>query len=130
KALANVAFLGLGLLMLGGGGAGIYLLWQSKGKDPAVPLPIDILREPPDDLPPGAVGVLVDEVADDHDVIATVVDLGERGVLHIEETSNELLGFTFGRDWTIRKTGTTEGLNAYEKKTLNAIFGSRDEVQL
>ena len=93
-------------------------------------LPIDILREPPDDLPPGAVGVLVDEIAHDHDVIATIVDLGERGVLHIEESSSELLGFTFNRDWTIRKTGTTHGLRDYEKKTLDAIFGSQNEVQL
>src|SRR5690606_6448032 len=74
--------------------------------------------------------VLVDEVANDHDVIATIVDLGERGVLHIEETSSELLGFAFNRDWTIRKTGTTHGLLDYEKETLDAIFGSKNEVQL
>ena len=28
------------------------------------------------------------------------VDLGERGVLHIEESSSNLLGITFSRDWT------------------------------
>lgn len=130
KAAANVLFLGMGLLLLVGGPIGIYMFWQSKGKDPLVVLPIDILREPPDDLSPGAVGVLVDEKADNHDVIATIVDLGERGVLHIEESSSELLGLTFSRDWTIYKTGTTEGLRKYEKETLDAIFGGKDEVEL
>jgi uncharacterized membrane protein YgcG len=51
-------------------------------------------------------------------------------VVHIEEKSSELLGFTFNRDWTLRKTGTTEGLRKYEKETLDAIFGSKDEVDL
>ena len=130
KALANIAFLGVGVLLLVGGPIGLYSLWQAKGKDPAVALPLDVLREPPDDLPPGAVGVLVDLQADDHDVIATIVDLGERGVLHIEETSSAVLGITFNRDWKIRKTGTNHGLRDYEKQTLDAIFGSKDEVEL
>lgn len=130
KAIANLGFLGLGLLMLVGGPIAIYSVWQSRGKDPQVVLPIDILREPPDDLLPGAVGVLVDERADDHDVIATIVDLCERGVVHIEESSSDLMGITLNRDWTLRKTGTTEGLTEYEKETLDAVFGSRDEVEL
>lgn len=130
RALTNLAFLALGVFLLVGGPVGSYLLWQAKGKDPAVVVPIDVLREPPDDLPPGAVGVLIDLQAHDHDVIATIVDLGERGVLHIEETGSNILGITFGRDWTIRKTGTTHGLRDYEKETISAIFGSRQEVQL
>ncbi|MBA2451895.1 MAG: DUF2207 domain-containing protein [Chloroflexia bacterium] len=130
KAIANLGFLGLGLLMLVGGPIAIYSVWQSRGKDPQVELPIDILREPPDDLLPGAVGVLVDERADDHDVIATIVDLGERGVVHIEESSSNLMGITFNRDWTLRKTGTTDGLTKYEKETLDAIFGGKSEVEL
>ena len=130
KALANIVFLGAGLAMLVGGPVGVYMLWQAKGKDPEVVLPLDVLREPPDDLPPGAVGVLVDLKADDHDVIATIVDLGERGVLHIEESSSNVLGITFGRDWTIRRTGTKHGLRDYEKQTLDAVFGTKDEVTL
>lgn len=129
-AVANVFFLALGALILVGGSIGLYMIWQARGKDPEVVLPIDILREPPDDLPPGAVGVLVDLKADDHDVIATIVDLGERGVLHIEESTNTLLGFTTSRDWTFRKTGTKHGLRDYEKQTLDAVFGSSNEVRM
>ena len=130
KALANIFFLGVGILLLIGGPVGSYLLWQSKGKDPEVALPIDVLREPPDDLPPGAVGALVDLEAHDHDVIATIVDLAERGVVHIEETSSNLLGITLNRDWTFRKTGTKHGLRKYESETLDAVFGSKNEVKL
>jgi uncharacterized membrane protein len=129
-AVANVLFLGLGALILVGGSIGMYLIWQAKGKDPEVVLPIDILREPPDDLSPGSVGVLVDMRADDHDVIATIVDLGERGVLHIEETSSKVLGFTTSRDWTFHRTATKHGLREYEKQTLDAVFGSSNEVKL
>lgn len=130
RALANIAFLALGVLILVGGPVGSYLLWQARGKDPDVTLPIDLLREPPDDLSPGVVGVLVDLTADDHDVIATIVDLAERGVIHIEETSSSVLGISFNKDWTYRKTGTNEGLRKYERETIDAIFGSKNEVEL
>lgn len=130
RALANIAFLALGVLILVGGPVGSYLLWQARGKDPEVELPIDVLRSPPDDLPPGVVGALVDLTADDHDVLATIVDLAERGVIHIEETSSEVLGISFNKDWTYRKTGTKDGLRAYERQTLDAIFGSKNEVKL
>jgi uncharacterized membrane protein len=130
KALLNIAFLALGVLILIGGPVGSYLLWQARGKDPEVQLPIDILREPPDDLPPGVVGVLIDLLAHDHDVIATIVDLAERGVIHIEETQSEIFGIAYNKDWKYRKTGTKHGLRKYERETLDAIFGSKDVVNL
>ena len=68
-----------------GGPVAIYGIWHSYGRDTPVEIPIDILREPPEDLPPGVVGTLIDERADIHDLIATMVDLAERGIIHIEE---------------------------------------------
>ena len=132
KMAANLLFIGAGFLLAIGGGIGLYLLWQSRGKDVAVALPIDVLREPPDDLPPGAVGTLIDETAHDHDVIAELVELAERGVIHIEEEATTVIGLSFNRDWTIRRLENDEPLRPVETALLNAIFGSAgtDEVKL
>ena len=40
------------------------MMWHTRGRDVAVPLVADYLSEPPDDLPAGVVGTLVDEQAD------------------------------------------------------------------
>lgn len=130
KALANLLFLGSGILITLGAPVGVYALWHSRGRDHPVPLPVDMLREPPDDLPPGAVGTLIDERADTHDLIAMLVDLGERGIIQIEETNSEFLGLTFSRDWVLRRTGETSGLSKPERSLVSAIFGRKDEVNL
>jgi len=135
KALANAIMLGVGLLLLVGGTVGIIVLWFTKGRDAPVALPIDLLREPPDDLPPGAVGTLIDERAHDHDVIAAIVALGERGVIQIEEKEKEgVLGMfgIGGRDFIFRRVAHNQELAKHEEALLTAIFGSKTtgEVRL
>jgi uncharacterized membrane protein len=135
KALANAIMLGVGLLLLVGGTVGVFVLWYTKGRDAPVALPIDLLREPPDDLPPGVVGTLVDERANDHDVIAAIVALGERGVIQIEEKQKGgvlgALGLS-GRDFVFRRVAHDQELAKHEDELLDAIFGSKStgEVQL
>ncbi|HEV2065826.1 MAG TPA: DUF2207 domain-containing protein, partial [Thermomicrobiales bacterium] len=41
--------------------------------------------EPPDDLPPGAAGTLIDEHVDHHDVVATLLGLARHGAITIQE---------------------------------------------
>ncbi len=130
KALANVLFLGAGLMLAVGGPVALYGIWHSYGRDTPVEIPVDILREPPDDLPPGVVGTLIDERADIHDLIATMVDLAERDIIHIEEDNSEILGVTTGRDWQISKIGSFEGLSTSERSMATTLFGSRTTVNL
>lgn len=130
RALANLLFLGAGLMLAVGGPVGVYAIWHSYGRDTPVEIPIDILREPPDDLPPGAVGTLIDERADIHDLVATMVDLAERDIIHIEEENTEILGITMSRDWKITKIGSFDGLRLPEKTLARALFGSKSEVKL
>ncbi|HYI14886.1 MAG TPA: DUF2207 domain-containing protein [Thermomicrobiales bacterium] len=135
KALANVIMLAVGLLLLVGGTVGVIVLWFTKGRDAPVALPIDLLREPPDDLPPGVVGTLIDERAHDHDVIAAIVALGERGVIQIEEKQKGgvlgALGLS-GRDFVFRRVAHNHDLAKHEEELLDAIFGNKTtgEVQL
>ena len=130
RALANILFLGAGLMLAVGGPVAIYGIWHSYGRDTPVEIPIDILREPPEDLPPGVVGTLIDERADIHDLIATMVDLAERGIIHIEEDHDDFLGFTTSKDWKITKLGSFDGLTSSEKALARALFGSKSEVNL
>jgi len=130
RALANLLFLGAGLMLAVGGPIGVYAIWHSYGRDKPVEIPIDILREPPDDLPPGAVGTLIDERADIHDLVATMVDLAERDIIHIEEENTELLGITMSRDWKITKIGSYDGLRPAERALAKALFGGKSEVKL
>ncbi len=134
KALANVLMLAAGLLLLVGGSVGVILLWFTRGRDVPVAAPIDLLRAPPDDLPAAAVGTLVDERADDHDVIAAIISLANRGVLRIEEKEPEgiLGGLGFGsRDFIFHRLTSDADLRPFETELLRAIFtGSQDEARL
>lgn len=80
----TLLFLGLALLIAIGGGLAVLTAWWTQGRDPEVgPVP-DILVTPPAELPPAVVGALVDEHVDQRDIVATLVDLGRRGILQID----------------------------------------------
>ncbi|MFL5759221.1 MAG: DUF2207 family protein [Thermomicrobiales bacterium] len=121
NAILNLFFLGIGLLAAVGGGAGIYGLWYTKGRDPHTGLVADFIPSPPDDLPPGAAGTLIDETADQADVVATLVDLGRRGALKIDES-----GATTeygGRDFQLTLLQPESKLSSFETELIAAIFG-------
>ena len=87
---------------------------------------------PPDDLRPGQIGTLVDEVAHPLDVSATIVDLATRGYLRIDEVEKK---WFFGKsDWKLTKlpapAADKRGLLGYEDKLLDGLFEDGDEVQL
>jgi hypothetical protein len=137
---------GLLALLLAGVG---YLLWANGRDRRAIGSPIDIAyatsREgekpvplfeqgtypveyaPPDDIRPGQVGTLIDEVANPLDVTATVVDLAVRGYLRIEEIPKRW--FLGKPDWRLVKLKEADqGLVRYERLTLDGLFEDADEV--
>lgn len=134
RPIASAIMLAVGLLLLVGGPILLLIAWYTRGRDTPVALPIDLLKAPPDNLPPGAVGTLLDERANDRDVIATIADLGNRNVVTIQETErkNDLLGLVTGRDFIFRKNPNLDeaALAPFEKKLLATIFGAKDEAQL
>ncbi len=122
----------IGLLVLVGAPLGIYLLWYTRGRDPHVGLVVDVLSEPPSDLPPGAAGTLLDEKADMEDVVATLVDLARRGYLTMsEEGERKFGGIIFRRDFSFRRTDKDwHDLRDYERKLLKRFFGNKRERHL
>jgi len=124
QALYNLIFLGIGLLFLVLAGAGLYGLWYARGRDPHVGLAAEFLPEPPDDLPPGAVGALVDEVAHERDVVATIVDLGRRGVIKIDEKrSDQPLPVQPSQDFKLTLLQANPQVTPFEKTLLGTMFG-------
>jgi hypothetical protein len=124
SALYNVIFLGIALLGVAGGGAGLYGLWYSRGRDPHAGIVAEFVPNPPDDLPPGAAGTLIDEVAQERDVTATLVDLANRGVLKMEETqSASPVIFGSSRDFNLTALQTNPTVTPFEQELLRSLFG-------
>lgn len=81
----HLIFLVAMLVFLIGGVVGILILWFVRGRDPATGLVAEIVTEPPDDLPPGAAGTLIDEHVHHQDVVATLLGLARHGAITIQE---------------------------------------------
>lgn len=131
KPLVDVGLGLIGALVLIGGPLSLLLLWYLRGRDPRVAMPASYLSEPPSDDPPGVAGTLVDEKADMQDIVATLVDLGRRGYLTIEEERKSgFLGMT-NFDFTFRRTDKpTDDLRPYERTLLDKVFGRRDHRRM
>lgn len=126
--IATLGFGALGLLLLLGGPALLYVLWYRLGRDKPVEMVADYLPEPPDDLPPAVVGTLLDEQADMQDIVATLVDLAQRKAISITEEKKGKL-FT-SRDFIYRRENRDVPLSGFETLLLDSVFGKKDEVKL
>ena len=118
--LAGLLLLVAGLLTTFGGGIAIFALWFARGRDPQVGLVAEYLPEPPDDLRPGAVGVLLDESFQSRDVVATVLDLARRGVIRMDPVE----GKDVTQQYKFVLLDHKETLRQYEQIVLDVIFGS------
>ena len=120
RAFAGTALLasGLGLLFIGGTFA--LVSWFAKGRDPEIGAVAEYITEPPDDLHPGAAGTLIDETAQTRDVVATVLDLANRGVLRMGTVD---AGNT-AQQYEFELLAHKVPLEPYEQVLLDVIFGA------
>ena len=115
-------------------GSGVDVVFGGPGAaEQAVPpmerptTPVEFV--PPDGLRPGQIGTLVDERANPLDVIATIVDLGVRGYLRIEEIPKK--GWFGKPDWTmVELKDAGDALKPYEALLLDSLFRAGDQVKL
>jgi Predicted membrane protein (DUF2207) len=132
------------------GGVGALLLVRHRRRDGgAVPtgaatggvsrdLPEGFATEPPADVPPGEFGTLIDERAQTHDVVAVLLDLAVRGVVHIEvvpgdgddgETAEPVDPEDL--DFELIRVAGPHDLRDYERDLVDGIFGERrDSVRV
>jgi hypothetical protein len=125
EAFIHLMMIGIGLALVAGGGSTLYGLWYMRGRDPHAGVVADFLPTPPDDLPPGVVGALLDEHADEADVVATLVDLGRRGVIKITDVGlMEPSRRALGHDYHFELVDPGAKLTAFEQPLIKALFGS------
>ncbi len=132
-AVVNLFALVLAGFILVGGGLFALVTFITRGRDPQTSLaktPV-VVREPPTDLPPAVVGTLLDERADQQDVVATVVDLANRGVFTIEQVQNEkLLGSDLDYQFTLQENTPTTALRPYEQTLVKTLFSEGREFKM
>jgi hypothetical protein len=100
-----------------------------SGHEQAVPMfehgAVPVEYGPPEEIRPGQMGTLIDEVANPLDVTATIVDLAVRGYLRIEEIPKKwLLGKP---DWRLVKLKAGADLIPYERRLFDGLF--RDALE-
>lgn len=115
-----VSFVALLLaLVIGvGGGAMLFLRWYNSGREPAIGPTPKLLDEPPSDLPAPLAGTLVDGSADLSDAVASLVDLGEQGVLSMTDVPGPPSDVLV----TLRRPTDDPTLRPYERVLLTALF--------
>jgi hypothetical protein len=118
-ALLHLIFLAAMLLILVGGMLLILVLWYVRGRDPHAGPVARYLDHPPDDLPPGAAGTLLDEHVDDHDVTATLLGLARDGAVEI----TELPGSGGRHDFVLTLTHPERIDTRLERDLLAVLFG-------
>ncbi len=124
-AIIRLALIGGMVLLLVGGLLLILGIWYLRGRDPQTGLVADIISEPPDDLPPGAVGTLLDEHADHEDVVATLLGLGRNGAVTIEQvpSANRRV-----RDYLITLLHPDRITDRIERDLLVVLFGTSPQA--
>ncbi|MEM8874342.1 MAG: DUF2207 domain-containing protein [Planctomycetota bacterium] len=106
---------------------GMLALWLVRGRDEGANDAVPVEWDPPADMTPAEVGILIDEVCHTHDIIATVIDLAVRGYIRIEQDTNESgwVGLNKG-SWTFvrlgKKCDKDRPLLPHEEDLLNALF--------
>ena len=93
------------LLLIVGGGLALLLMWFVRGRDQAVALPAEFLNAPPDDLTPALAGTLIDEEANVRDVLATLIDWAQRGIIKIRALPQGAQTETTNDDYAYEKIG-------------------------
>lgn len=109
----------------------MFRRWNERGRDPEIGS-IEPRYEPPGELTPAEVGVIIDNQADLRDITATLVDLAVRGHLTIEEREEkQVLGLVTGTDYVFeRRTAADDDLAPHERALLRAVFGGRRSRRL
>ena len=98
-----------------------FLMWLRFGRDPRVVQTVEF--EPPEGMTPAEVGLVYDNMVEDHEMSAMIMYFAYRGYLKIEETDKG----KFDLLW-IRNPGTEE--KPFARELFMGIFDGREKVRL
>lgn len=93
--------------------------WKEKGKDPKADKTIIAQYEPPEDLAPAVVGILINQKFSVKEVTATMINLAVNGYLKIEEGEKS---FFQGQEYIFKKLKKEKDLKEFEKIIIEGVF--------
>jgi uncharacterized membrane protein YgcG len=104
-----------------------FLTWFRFGRDPDMPTVIPLF-EPPDDLSPASVGMVMEGSFDNDLITPAMISLAVKGHIRIDEKKEDVLLGLFKKDtYSIVKLKGGSGLPREEQELLNRMFGSGQE---
>lgn len=132
KPIVGVVLALVAVLIGAGGILWVYSRYMTHGRDPEAVVVPEYLAEPPSNERPGVVGVLLDERADMKDIMATLIDLAQRGYIVIEQTSEGgILGLFEKTEFRFHRTDESpDALRSHERELLRALFRGDRETSL
>ncbi|MDP2910400.1 MAG: DUF2207 domain-containing protein, partial [bacterium] len=101
--------------------------WRKRGRDVKIEKTIIAQYEPPNNLAPALVGVLIRQSVGVKDILATVINLAVRGYLRIREQENKFL-FVKEKEYIFEKLKPEADLKPFEQETIKSIFRHKDIV--
>jgi uncharacterized membrane protein len=104
-----------------------FRFWKKKGKDPKIKKTIIAQYEPPQNLAPALIGVLIKQSVDVKDILATVVNLAVRGYLRIREEEKKFL-FIKNKEYIFEKLKDGNDLKPFEQIIMKKLFKEKDIV--
>ncbi len=113
-----------------------YLLreWWYKGKDPKIKQPIVVEYEPPENLRPAEISLVLNQEVNQEDLSATILDLAVKGFVKIKEIKEKIFGLFEEKDYELVKIkdfkDQKEDLRGYERKLLEKIFENKEKVSI
>ena len=100
----------------------LFRYWKKEGRSPKGRGTIIAEYDPPDQLRPTEVGLLVDARVHRRDLSAAFVDLAVRGYVRILEEEEKIMGVFVERTYTLEKQKDGTGLKPYEQEIFSALF--------
>lgn len=101
--------------------------WWKDGRDPKITKTVIAHYEPPANLSPAILGVLLKEKVDVKDILATVVDLAVRGYIKTREEERKVL-FIRNKEYIFEKLKPEILLKSFEKIIIKSLFGDKDSI--
>lgn len=104
----------------------MFYLWRTRGRDPKGSGVIVAQYEAPDNLTAAEVGAIVDNIVQNKDVTAAIIQLAVKGYLKISKVKTR--GFlTVSDDWQLERLKfADDSLNYFEKEIMRRLFSYDD----
>jgi uncharacterized membrane protein YgcG len=109
---------------------GMFLVWKKWGKDEKPTIQTEYY--PPENVPPGICGYVIDDKLDRRDLTALIPYWGAGGYLQVRETeSSSLFGLVKNKEYTfIKLKELPASAMTFEKTLFNGIFEDGNSVEL